>query len=54
MATTKKPVLITGGAGLIGRILIARLHESYALTSFDLQRAKLAIIPVTSARSSTD
>lgn len=39
MATTKKPVLITGGAGLIGRILIARLHESYALTSFDLQRA---------------
>jgi nucleoside-diphosphate-sugar epimerase len=39
MATTKKPVLITGGAGLIGRILIARLHVSYALTSFDLQSA---------------
>jgi NAD+ dependent glucose-6-phosphate dehydrogenase len=39
MATTKKPVLITGGAGLIGRILIARLHAHYALTSFDLQSA---------------
>jgi nucleoside-diphosphate-sugar epimerase len=39
MATTNKPVLITGGTGLIGHLLIARLHAHYALTSFDLQRA---------------
>jgi nucleoside-diphosphate-sugar epimerase len=37
MATPKKPVLITGGAGLIGRILVDRLQAHYALTSFDLQ-----------------
>jgi nucleoside-diphosphate-sugar epimerase len=39
MAPPKKPVLITGGAGLIGRLLVAQLHEHYALTSFDLQSA---------------
>jgi len=27
MATPKKQVLITGGAGLIGRILVDRLQE---------------------------
>ncbi len=37
MATPKKQVLITGGAGLIGRILVDRLQAHYALTSFDLQ-----------------
>ena len=37
MVTPKKPVLITGGAGLIGRILVDRLQAHYALTSFDLQ-----------------
>src|SRR5262249_39730534 len=37
MTTPKKPVLITGGAGLIGRILVDRLQTHYALTSFDLQ-----------------
>jgi nucleoside-diphosphate-sugar epimerase len=36
MATPKQPVLITGGAGLIGRLLIDRLPAHYALTSFDL------------------
>ena len=36
MATPKKSVLITGGAGLIGRILVDRLPAHYALTSFDL------------------
>ncbi len=39
MATLKKHVLITGGAGLIGRILIDRLQAHYALTSFNLQAA---------------
>jgi NAD+ dependent glucose-6-phosphate dehydrogenase len=37
MTTPKKAVLITGGAGLIGRILVDRLQTHYALTSFDLQ-----------------
>ena len=32
-----KHVLITGGAGLIGRILVEHLQEYYAFTSFDLQ-----------------
>jgi NAD+ dependent glucose-6-phosphate dehydrogenase len=36
MATPKKPVLITGGAGLIGRLLVERLSAHYALTAFDL------------------
>jgi len=39
MATSNKHVLITGGAGLIGRILINRLQMHYTLTSFDLQAA---------------
>jgi nucleoside-diphosphate-sugar epimerase len=32
MATPKKSVLITGGAGLIGRILVDRLPAHYALS----------------------
>ena len=39
MAIPQKHVLITGGAGLIGRILTDRLQAHYALTSFDLQAA---------------
>lgn len=39
MTTSNKHVLITGGAGLIGRILVDRLQAHYALTSFDLQAA---------------
>jgi nucleoside-diphosphate-sugar epimerase len=30
MASPKKPALITGGAGLIGRMLIDRLQAHYA------------------------
>jgi NAD+ dependent glucose-6-phosphate dehydrogenase len=39
MATSNKHLLITGGAGLIGRILVNRLQLHYTLTSFDLQAA---------------
>ena len=35
----RKRVLITGGAGLIGSILIERLSEKYDFTSFDLKEA---------------
>ena len=38
MANRKK-VLVTGGAGLIGSILIERLSERYEITSFDLKPA---------------
>jgi nucleoside-diphosphate-sugar epimerase len=37
MTTPNKSVLITGGAGLIGRLLVSRLQAHYALISFDLQ-----------------
>jgi nucleoside-diphosphate-sugar epimerase len=36
MATPKKHVLITGGAGLIGRLLVDGLQVHCTLTSFDL------------------
>lgn len=36
----RKKVLITGGAGLIGSILIERLSDRYEFTSFDLKEAK--------------
>ena len=39
MAATKK-VLITGGAGLIGGILIDRLSDRYEITSLDLTEAE--------------
>ena len=39
MTDAKKKVLITGGAGLIGSILIERLGERYALSSLDLTEA---------------
>ncbi len=35
----RKKVLITGGAGLIGSILIDRLSDRYDITSFDLKEA---------------
>ncbi len=35
----RKKVLITGGAGLIGSILIERLSDRYDITSFDLKEA---------------
>ena len=38
----KKKVLITGGAGLIGSILIDRLGDRYDMSSFDLMEAKHA------------
>jgi nucleoside-diphosphate-sugar epimerase len=39
MSTAKKKVIITGGAGLIGGLLINQLKERYTLTSFDRQVA---------------
>lgn len=36
----KKKVIITGGAGLIGSILIDKLSDSYEFSSFDLKEAK--------------
>lgn len=36
----RKKVLITGGAGLIGSILIDKLSDRYDFTSFDLKEAK--------------
>ncbi len=38
----RKRVLVTGGAGLIGSILIDRLSDRYEFTSFDLKKAKNA------------
>ena len=35
-----RKVIITGGAGLIGSILIGRLGEKYELSSFDLNQAE--------------
>jgi NAD+ dependent glucose-6-phosphate dehydrogenase len=39
MSAAKKKVLITGGAGLIGSILLERLKAHYELASFDLREA---------------
>ena len=36
----RKKVLITGGAGLIGGILIDRLSDRYDITSLDLTEAE--------------
>jgi nucleoside-diphosphate-sugar epimerase len=36
----KKKVLITGGAGLIGGVLVERLRDRYDITSLDLKEAK--------------
>ena len=38
-ANGKKKVLITGGAGLIGSVLIDRLGDRYELSSLDLKEA---------------
>ena len=38
-ASAQKKVLITGGAGLIGSILIDRLADRYELSSLDLNEA---------------
>jgi nucleoside-diphosphate-sugar epimerase len=40
MTAAKKKVLITGGAGLIGSILVDRLTQRYDLASFDVQTAQ--------------
>ena len=40
MSEQKQKVLITGGAGLIGSILIDRLSDRYDITSFDLKDAQ--------------
>ena len=37
--SARKKVLITGGAGLIGSILIERLSDRYDITSLDLTEA---------------
>ena len=37
--TDKNNVLITGGAGLIGSILIDKLGDRYEISSLDLRKA---------------
>ena len=39
--TSKRPkVLLTGGAGLIGSIMVNSLSDEYEFTSFDLREAE--------------
>ena len=41
MTMTERPkVLITGGAGLIGSIMVKNLSDEYEFTSFDLKKAE--------------
>jgi nucleoside-diphosphate-sugar epimerase len=38
--TERPKVLITGGAGLIGSIMVKNLSDEYEFTSFDLKQAE--------------